>query len=513
MSHHIAAAIRSQLVDVPQFSPTRTLASFHAGLPAGGLARSSTILRPIDRRAGWQVDRPVIFLSHATLESPIALILKESIDSAFAGLVDVFVSDDVSSVGGGSKWLDEISKALRLCVIELVLASPHSIGRPWINFEVGGGWVREIPVVPVCHSGLDKAHLPLPFGLLQGANVTDADDLRTFVFGAIASAIGGKTPTLDYEALAARLRAAEQALATASTEAELGSLRSAPILALRSLSADRRQLEVAVFDALLRLQGIRASGGLPANAERMATDLDLASQFWREPASFEDVEVSDLRAELERLISTVQGSEGPRFGAAGEVTSTRAQDPRLETLRELRDLNRDELKTGEIKSLDVAALADRLRVSIDDLRDTLADMLADGTVEPHYATFRNGPMDGALSITKSGLAELGRSPSASMTSKQYASLQERARRFTGLWNELKTVEISATRPPEIRALVSFREYAAADLDQLSVVLAAITTAPENLGIEFLDDQIRLAERVLDDLRGMIKRANSESASN
>lgn len=107
------------------------------------------------------------------------------------------------------------------------------------------------------------------------------------------------------------------------------------------------------------------------------------------------------------------------------------------------------------------------------------------------------------------MAELASDRSATLTSGEYSDLRDRVRRFADLWNELKMIELGATKPAEIRALVAFREYASTDLTQLEIALAAATTAPENLGTEYLDAQIRLAQGLIDDLRGMIERSIAE----
>lgn len=153
--------------------------------------------------------RTIVFLSHIAEEKPLALSLKKSIEAAFLDLVDVFVSSDPESIAFGQKWLDGISGALKSCAIELVLCSPISIQRPWINFEAGAGWVRGIPVVPLCHSGINKDKLPIPLKLLQAANLGDADDLQG-IFAAIAASLRSKTPAIDFVQLASTVKAFEE---------------------------------------------------------------------------------------------------------------------------------------------------------------------------------------------------------------------------------------------------------------------------------------------------------------
>jgi len=97
----------------------------------------------------------------------------------------------------GQKWLDNCSDALQRCVVEIVVSSQASVAKPWINFEAGAGWIRGIPVIPLCHSGLSPAHLPIPLSLLQAAKATDGAGLGQ-VFSELAKTIDVKPPVVDF---------------------------------------------------------------------------------------------------------------------------------------------------------------------------------------------------------------------------------------------------------------------------------------------------------------------------
>ncbi len=142
--------------------------------------------------------RPLVFISHITEESSIALAFRDVIQDAFLGLFEVFVSSDQGSIRTGDHWLDKISEALKTCVIEFVLCSPTSITRPWINFEAGAGWVRGIPVVPLCHSGLTPNRLPIPLNMLQGATATAPKELVALI-PRLAGVIGANSPTVNFD--------------------------------------------------------------------------------------------------------------------------------------------------------------------------------------------------------------------------------------------------------------------------------------------------------------------------
>lgn len=93
-------------------------------------------------------------------------------------MMTVFVSSDPRDNTLGQEWLQKIKFNLRKCVVEIVISSPQSIKRPWINFEAGAGWIRNVSVIPLCHSGLDPNRLPAPLHALQAATATDEYGLK-----------------------------------------------------------------------------------------------------------------------------------------------------------------------------------------------------------------------------------------------------------------------------------------------------------------------------------------------
>jgi hypothetical protein len=155
------------------------------------------------------MQKPLVFISHITTEKEIAVALKRLVEQAFLGMVEVFVSSDPNSIAMGVRWLDNITFGLKKCVIEIVLASPASVSRPWINFEAGAGWVRDIPVIPLCHSGMTPSALPAPLSSLQAALATESANLER-VFAVIAKAIDCKMPEVDYQAFIATVAAFEK---------------------------------------------------------------------------------------------------------------------------------------------------------------------------------------------------------------------------------------------------------------------------------------------------------------
>jgi hypothetical protein len=142
---------------------------------------------------------PEVFISHIAEEKPIALVLQKHLKRAFGDGMEVFVSSDARSIGGGQKWYNYILQTLRSTRVILVLVSQESKRREWINFEAGVGEGREARVIPVAIKNFPLSQLPYPLAGFQGRSVDD--------IGSIIDDIGnvlGSTPSdedaLSYEA-------------------------------------------------------------------------------------------------------------------------------------------------------------------------------------------------------------------------------------------------------------------------------------------------------------------------
>lgn len=150
--------------------------------------------------------KKLVFISHINEESELAIILSDHIKSAYLGMLDTFVSSDGTSIPAGTKWFDAISEALSNSAVQISLCSPTSIKRPWINFEAGCSWIRNIPVIPLCHSGLQKGQLPVPISLLQAGDMDNEADLKT-AFTTLSTTLGCSQPTVDYASITTKIKA------------------------------------------------------------------------------------------------------------------------------------------------------------------------------------------------------------------------------------------------------------------------------------------------------------------
>ncbi len=166
----------------------------------------------------------LVFVSHIKPERIIADSFRKLIESKFMGLIEVFVSSDPESIAMGGRWLEEITQGLKTCIVEVVLASPLSVRRPWINFEAGAGWVRDIPVIPVCHSGMTPDFPPPPLSSLQAALATDQEQMER-VLAVLANKLGCNRPQdedcSDFIECVKQFEAESQQLSSARSDALL----------------------------------------------------------------------------------------------------------------------------------------------------------------------------------------------------------------------------------------------------------------------------------------------------
>ncbi len=133
--------------------------------------------------------------------------LKTILARDFSERLKVFVSSDNESIAAGEDWLRSVERALKESALLMILCSPASIKRPWINFEAGAAWMLSIPLVPICHAGLMPRDLPVPLSLRQGVALEDPEGLRG-LYKRVADVLKCDMPTRSFEELANELRCA-----------------------------------------------------------------------------------------------------------------------------------------------------------------------------------------------------------------------------------------------------------------------------------------------------------------
>jgi hypothetical protein len=130
-----------------------------------------------------------IFISHYHVEKHLAVAVKQQLTNLFAKLVDVFIADDIPF---GSNWLNQVSTKLADTDTILVLFSPDSVNRPWINIEAGFGVMTGKFLIPICHSGLDKKDLPVIYSLQQSVELCKHADIERLLLQIAERTVAGK---------------------------------------------------------------------------------------------------------------------------------------------------------------------------------------------------------------------------------------------------------------------------------------------------------------------------------
>lgn len=155
-----------------------------------------------------------LFLSHISEERRMAIQLKESLQALFSGDVQVFTSSDTISIASGKNWLTSVKEAMNRATAVLVLSSRSSVQRSWVQFELGCAWIRELPIIPICHSGMRLTDLPLPLALMEGVEITEEGMER--LHGAVAKILRTQrsAPPNALAAMLAALKDAESAIGT-----------------------------------------------------------------------------------------------------------------------------------------------------------------------------------------------------------------------------------------------------------------------------------------------------------
>ena len=149
-----------------------------------------------------------IFISHISEETSIAEILKDWIESTYLGQCEVFLSCDKADLSMENKWISGIDQALDSAMAFLVLFSPTSVKRPWVNVQTGWGWIKGLPIILICHSGLKKDDLPPRISSFKCIEI-DSDGFVSDLFGRLTEHLGfSRVPRIDQDTMVSELTAA-----------------------------------------------------------------------------------------------------------------------------------------------------------------------------------------------------------------------------------------------------------------------------------------------------------------
>lgn len=144
---------------------------------------------------------PNAFVSHIEEEAPLASVIKKWAESSFLRLFEVFVSSVPGDITAGNQWFHSLEAELNNSKAVLVICSPASVHRLWINFEAGAGWIKGIPVIPICHSGMTKAALPMPLVFFQALDA-ESEGFASELMSSLANHFGHEKPPVSQEMIA-----------------------------------------------------------------------------------------------------------------------------------------------------------------------------------------------------------------------------------------------------------------------------------------------------------------------
>jgi hypothetical protein len=146
-----------------------------------------------------EIQKPKLFISHATTDGDFANAVKQEIEKVFANGVDVFSTSSPGTIQVGADWLQDIESKLNTTQAVIVIVTPVSIERPWLWFELGATWSKgrsgDCRIYPLCAPEVDMGNLPSPLDRLQALSMGKATDLKLlfevliqqFGFGKISS--------------------------------------------------------------------------------------------------------------------------------------------------------------------------------------------------------------------------------------------------------------------------------------------------------------------------------------
>lgn len=118
----------------------------------------------------------LVFLSHATHDKWIAEVVQEKIE---AGCPRIKVWRDDRDINGGDRIPDAILEAITSCRELLVLVTPASRDRVWVQLEVGAAWGLRKRVVPLFYH-VDPASM---FDVLKERRGYQLQEMRECIRG------------------------------------------------------------------------------------------------------------------------------------------------------------------------------------------------------------------------------------------------------------------------------------------------------------------------------------------
>ena len=146
-----------------------------------------------------EINKPTLFISHASSDADFANAVKQEIEKVLANGVSVFATSSPGAIPVGQDWRSNIEEKLDLAQAIIAIVTPVSIERPWLWFEIGATWSKgragECQIYPLCAPEVELSSLPSPLDRLQALSMGKSTDLK-LLFEALISQFGfGKIST------------------------------------------------------------------------------------------------------------------------------------------------------------------------------------------------------------------------------------------------------------------------------------------------------------------------------
>jgi hypothetical protein len=117
-----------------------------------------------------------VFISFIHEEQEVAETIQTFLGKVLPSQAKVFMSADTWQIYAGELSLERVVAELKMAKVTILMLSPVSVGRPWVNFEAGGAFFTDKRIIPVCFGGLSKGSMPKPYSNFQGIDLDDEDD-------------------------------------------------------------------------------------------------------------------------------------------------------------------------------------------------------------------------------------------------------------------------------------------------------------------------------------------------
>jgi len=155
------------------------------------------------------MEKPLVFLSHATADAAAARKLREWLLQRTASVVEVFLSCDRRSLRPGEIWAEAIAQALDRARMVLVLTTSASERSPWVAFEAGYATAKGKPVIPLLPPAYPPDRLKPPLNFRHWIAIQSTADLGSIIEqlnGDLDANFPAEASTNDLETLFSEVR-------------------------------------------------------------------------------------------------------------------------------------------------------------------------------------------------------------------------------------------------------------------------------------------------------------------